>query len=312
MASASEALQRVENALNEVLLGKPEPIRLALACLLANGHLLIEDQPGVGKTTLAHALANAMGLEYRRVQFTSDLLPGDVLGVSVFEQGTGEFRFHPGPIFTQVLLADEINRAPPKTQSALLEAMEERQASVEGATRELPVPFFVIATQNPEEQVGTHPLPESQLDRFLMRIQLGYPDARAERALLERTAPASGTPLAAETHPILPHLAVPHQLRAWQDRVGEVHAEGAVLDYLQGLLAASRDRARFAHGLSPRAGLGLLRAARAHAFLDGRDYTTPDDIARVLPAVAGHRLRTREPETPERSVARLMECVPIP
>ncbi|WP_019626721.1 MoxR family ATPase [Thioalkalivibrio sp. ALJT] len=312
MASALEALQRVEHALNAVLLGKPEPIRLALACLLANGHLLIEDQPGVGKTTLAHALANTMGLEYRRVQFTSDLLPGDVLGVSVFDPGSGEFHFHPGPIFTQVLLADEINRAPPKTQSALLEAMEERQASVEGATRELPVPFFVIATQNPEEQVGTHPLPESQLDRFLMRIQLGYPDARAERALLERSAPTTSSSATAEMHPPLPHLAGPQQLRDWQARVGEVHAAGAVLDYLQDLLTASRDRARFSRGLSPRAGLGLLRAARAQAFLDGRHYTTPDDIVRVLPAVAGHRLRTHEPESPAHSVARLMECVPIP
>lgn len=312
MPPATDALQQVEHALNEILLGKPEPVRLALACLLANGHLLIEDQPGVGKTTLAHALARAMNLDYRRVQFTSDLLPGDVLGVSVFEQGSGEFRFHPGPIFTQVLLADEINRAPPKTQSALLEAMEERQASVEGATRELPVPFFVIATQNPEEQVGTHPLPESQLDRFLMRIQLGYPDARAERALLERGSPAQSASPLADSHPAPPSLVVPHQLREWQEQASGIHVEGAVLDYLQGLLAASRDRAHFAHGLSPRAGLGLLRAARAHALLDGRDYATPDDIARVLPAVAGHRLRAREPETPERSVAHLMECVPTP
>ncbi|WP_018875629.1 MoxR family ATPase [Thioalkalivibrio sp. ALE31] len=312
MPSAQEALQQIEHALNEVLLGKPEPVRLALACLLANGHLLIEDQPGVGKTTLAHALARAMALDYQRVQFTSDLLPGDVLGVSIFEQGSGEFRFHPGPVFTQVLLADEINRAPPKTQSALLEAMEERQASVEGATRALPVPFFVIATQNPEEQVGTHPLPESQLDRFLMRIQLGYPDAGAERALLERSGPAPTAAPVAETHPTPPSLAAPHQLREWQDQVAGVHADAAVLDYLQGLLSASRDRARFAHGLSPRAGLGLLRAARAHAFLDGRDYTTPDDVVRVLPSVAGHRLRPREPQSPERTVARLMECVPTP
>ncbi len=312
MPPAPDALQKAETALNEILLGKPEPVRLALACLLANGHLLIEDQPGVGKTTLAHALARAMNLDYRRLQFTSDLLPGDVLGVSVFEQGSGEFRFHPGPVFTQVLLADEINRAPPKTQSALLEAMEERQASVEGATRTLPVPFFVIATQNPEEQVGTHPLPESQLDRFLMRIQLGYPDARAERALLERSGPAPVAAPQMETHPPPPNLATPYQLRAWQDEIAGIHAEGSVLDYLQALLAASRDGARFAHGLSPRAGLGLLRVARAHAFLDGRDYVTPDDIARVLPAVAGHRVRAREAEGPERTVARLLECVPIP
>ncbi|WP_018649474.1 MULTISPECIES: MoxR family ATPase [unclassified Thioalkalivibrio] len=307
MPAANEALHQVENALNDILLGKPDRVRLALTCLLANGHLLIEDQPGVGKTTLAHALAAAMNLDYRRVQFTSDLLPGDVLGVSVFEQSSGEFRFHPGPIFTQVLLADEINRAPPKTQSALLEAMEERQASVEGATRPLPEPFFVIATQNPEEQVGTHPLPESQMDRFLMRIELGYPDVRAERALLER----GGGAAAPVAHPAPSAIVTPEDLQGWQSRINQVHAEPVVLDYLQDLIQASRDRARFAHGLSPRAGLGLLRAARAHAFLDGRDYVTPDDLADVLPAVSGHRIRAREPDTPARTVERLLECVPV-
>ena len=307
MPAANEALHQVESALNDILLGKPDRVRLALTCLLANGHLLIEDQPGVGKTTLAHALAAAMNLDYRRVQFTSDLLPGDVLGVSVFEQSSGEFRFHPGPIFTQVLLADEINRAPPKTQSALLEAMEERQTSVEGATRPLPQPFFVIATQNPEEQVGTHPLPESQMDRFLMRIELGYPDARAERALLER----GGGAAAPVAHPAPSAIVTPEDLQGWQSRINQVHAEPVVLDYLQDLIQASRDRARFAHGLSPRAGLGLLRAARAHAFLDGRDYVTPDDLADVLPAVSGHRIRAREPDTPARTVERLLECVPV-
>ena len=302
MTTGTDALQRVEQALNRILLGKPRAIRLALTCLLANGHLLIEDLPGVGKTTLAHALARAMNLDYRRVQFTSDLLPGDVLGVSVFEQGSGEFRFHPGPIFTQVLLADEVNRAPPKTQSALLEAMEERQASVEGATRDLPEPFFVIATQNPEEQVGTHPLPESQMDRFLMRIELGYPDPRAERDLLERRGDTG--------HPAPETMATPEQLAEWQAAVDAVHADPKVLDYLQELISASRDTARFAHGLSPRAGVGLLRAARAHAFLDGRDYITPDDIARILPAVAGHRVRARDPQDPARTVEALLECVP--
>ncbi len=302
MTTGTDALQRVEQALNQILLGKPRAIRLALTCLLANGHLLIEDLPGVGKTTLAHALARAMNLDYRRVQFTSDLLPGDVLGVSVFEQGSGEFRFHPGPIFTQVLLADEVNRAPPKTQSALLEAMEERQASVEGATRDLPEPFFVIATQNPEEQVGTHPLPESQMDRFLMRIELGYPDPRAERDLLERRGKTG--------HPAPETMATPEQLAEWQASVDAVHADPKVLDYLQELIGASRDTARFAHGLSPRAGVGLLRAARAHAFLDGRDYITPDDIARILPAVAGHRVRARDPQDPARTVETLLECVP--
>lgn len=305
MPSATEALQQVENTLNSILIGKPGPVRLALTCLLANGHLLIEDQPGVGKTTLAHALAGALNLDYERVQFTSDLLPGDVLGVSVFEQGSAQFRFHPGPIFTQVLLADEINRAPPKTQSALLEAMEERQASVEGATRALPEPFFVIATQNPEEQVGTHPLPESQLDRFLMRIELGYPDAAAERALLERGGQS------AAAHPAPESLAQAQHLREWQERAAAVHVEPVVYDYLLDLLRTSRDRTRFAHGLSPRAGLGLLRAARAHAFIDARDYLTPDDIAHVLPAVAGHRLRPLEPEPAERTVSRLLECVPV-
>ncbi|WP_018861460.1 MULTISPECIES: MoxR family ATPase [unclassified Thioalkalivibrio] len=307
MPAANEALHQVESALNDILLGKPDRVRLALTCLLANGHLLIEDQPGVGKTTLAHALAAAMNLDYRRVQFTSDLLPGDVLGVSVFEQGSGEFRFHPGPIFTQILLADEINRAPPKTQSALLEAMEERQASVEGTTRPLPEPFFVIATQNPEEQVGTHPLPESQMDRFLMRIELGYPDTRAERALLER----GGAAVAPVAHPAPSAIVTPDDLQGWQSRIAQLHAEPVVLDYLQDLIQASRDRARFAHGLSPRAGLGLLRAARAHAYLDGRDYVTPDDLADVLPAVAGHRVRAREPDTPARTVERLLECVPV-
>jgi MoxR-like ATPase len=299
-----DALIRVEAALNRALLGKHEAVRLALVCLLANGHLLIEDQPGVGKTTLAHALAQVLGLEYRRIQFTSDLLPGDVVGVSVFEQAQSRFEFHPGPIFTQVLLADEVNRAPPKTQSALLEAMQERQVSVDGRTHPLPEPFFVIATQNPAEQIGTHPLPESQLDRFLMCIQLGYPDRDAERALLEGRGRSDGAgPMAPE--------AGTRELLGWQWAVSEVAARPALLDYLQALLRSSRDPALFRSGLSPRAGLGLLQAARAYALIDGRSFVTPDDLQRVLPAVAAHRIAAREPGSGAATVARLLECVPV-
>lgn len=296
-------LVRVEETLNRVLLGKPEAVRLALVCLLANGHLLIEDLPGVGKTTLAHALAQVLGLDYRRIQFTSDLLPGDVVGVSVFEQARARFEFHPGPIFAQVLLADEVNRAPPKTQSALLEAMQEHQVSVDGRTYDLPEPFFVIATQNPAEQVGTHPLPESQLDRFLMCIELGFPDSAAERALLEGTGRGdSSAPLAAE--------AGPEDLMAWQREVSAVIARPALLDYVQALLRGSRDPALFRSGLSPRAGLGLLRAARAYALIDGRGFVTPDDVRAVLPSVAIHRVASREPQPGAATIAGLLECAP--
>jgi MoxR-like ATPase len=296
-------LVRVEETLNRVLLGKPEAVRLALVCLLANGHLLIEDRPGVGKTTLAHALAQVLGLDYRRIQFTSDLLPGDVVGVSVFEQSRSRFEFHPGPIFAQVLLADEVNRAPPKTQSALLEAMQEHQVSVDGRTYDLPEPFFVIATQNPAEQIGTHPLPESQLDRFLMCIELGFPDAAAERALLEgggRTGSAG--PLAAE--------AGPEDLLGWQRAAAGVVARPALLDYVQALLRASRDPVLFRNGLSPRAGLGLLQAARAFALIDGRGFVTPDDVRAVLPSVAIHRVAARESQPGSLTMARLLECAP--
>lgn len=298
------ALNRVEASLNRVLLGKPEAVRLSLICLLANGHLLIQDQPGVGKTTLAHALAQVLGLNYRRIQFTSDLLPGDVLGVSVFEQARSRFEFHPGPIFTQVLLADEVNRAPPKTQSALLEAMQERQVSVDGNTYPLPEPFFVIATQNPLEQIGTHPLPESQLDRFLMCIELGYPDTESERALLE------GLGHRDDSGPV-PAEASPEALQTWQATVAAVTTTPPLLDYLQALLHASRDPALFQSGLSPRAGLGLLRAARASALLDGRTFATPDDVRRVLPALAVHRITSRDPGSREAAVDRLLERVPV-
>jgi MoxR-like ATPase len=266
-----------------VILGKELQIRLALTCLLARGHLLIEDIPGVGKTTLAHALATSLGLSFQRIQFTSDLLPADILGVSVYQRDTGSFRFHPGPIFTQMVLADEVNRATPKAQSALLEAMEEHQVTIEGETRRLPQPFFVIATQNPVTQVGTFPLPESQLDRFLMRIHLGYPDAQAERALLqgENRRDLLAT-LGAAFHD--------HELANLQSEVQHVHVSPALLDYVQALVGYTRTSAEYASGLSPRAALGLLHAARAWALIAGRTHVIPEDVQAVLPGVVGHRL----------------------
>ena len=272
-------------AINEVVLGKEPQVRLALACLLARGHLLIEDLPGMGKTTLGHTLARVLGLRMQRIQFTSDLLPGDILGTSVFERGSGKFVFHPGPIFAELVLADEINRATPKSQSALLEAMEEGQVTIEGATRPLPQPFFVIATQNPANQAGTFPLPESQLDRFLMRLSLGYPARDAERALLH------GTPRRTVL-PQLPALLDHAGLARLQDEVARVRTSDALVEYVLRLAEASR-REAFACGLSPRGSLALLGAARAWAFLAGRDYVIPEDVQAVLPAVAGHRLRDR-------------------
>jgi len=266
-----------------IILGKERQIRLALACLLARGHLLIEDLPGVGKTTLAHVLATTLGLNFNRVQFTSDLLPADILGVSIFERETGTFRFHAGPIFAQVVLADEVNRATPKTQSALLEAMEEQQVTMDGETHPLPRPFFVIATQNPLQQVGTFPLPESQLDRFLMRIALGYPDREAERALL---AGRDRREMLAELAPAM----TPQELAATQEQVRTVHAAPALIDYVQALVAFSRRDPAFDIGLSPRAGLALLQGARAWALLAGRDHVVPEDVQAVLPYIAGHRL----------------------
>jgi len=266
-----------------VLRGKRSVIELAVVSLLADGHLLIEDVPGVGKTTLAQALAVSLGLRFARVQFTSDLMPSDLLGVSVFERSREAFVFHPGPVFTQVLLADEINRAGPRTQSALLEAMEERQVSVDQRTHALPSPFFVAATQNPAEHLGTHPLPESQLDRFLMRISLGYPDRASERSLLagdDRRAQVAA----------LPALLDAHSLHALQAQVQQVHAADALLDYLQDLIAATRSGRWFLQGLSPRAGIAVLRAARAQALLSGRDYVAPDDVRAILPQTIAHRL----------------------
>ncbi len=272
--------------LEQIVLGKRHQVELALACLLARGHLLIEDVPGVGKTTLAHALARVLGLHFQRIQFTSDLLPADVLGVSVYDRETGGFTFHPGPIFAQLVLADEINRATPKTQSALLEAMEEGQITVEGETRSLPRPFFVIATQNPAHQIGTFPLPESQLDRFLMRISLGYPEPRAERALLLGT---DRRDLLRQMRPAADASA----LESAQNRVTGIHVSDAVVDYVQALVEHTRYAGLFEHGLSPRAAQGLLRAAQAWATIQGRDYVLPDDVQVVFEPVAAHRLQAR-------------------
>ena len=282
-AQLARLLSRLTNQISTIIVGKQPQIEDCIACLLAGGHLLIEDVPGVGKTTLAHALAVSLGLNFSRVQFTADLMPSDLIGVTVFERSKEAFAFHPGPVFTQVLLADEINRAGPKTQSALLEAMEEQQVTVDNETRPLPRPFFVIATQNPSDQLGTYPLPESQLDRFLMCITLGYPDRASERALL------SGE----DRRELVGRLGAvmsPAELVLAQAEVFKVHASAALLDYLQALLAASRSGQWFVDGLSPRAGLAVLRAARAHALLGQRDYVAPDDIQAILPQTAAHRL----------------------
>jgi len=278
------SLQRVADQAGRVILGKERQIRLALACLLARGHLLIEDLPGVGKTTLAHVLAKLLGLNFHRIQFTSDMLPADIIGVSVYDRDNASFKFHPGPVFSQFILADEVNRATPKTQSALLEAMEEHQVTAEGETRRLPEPFFVIATQNPSHQIGTFPLPESQLDRFLMRIELGYPDRDAERALLQGVERRD---LIIALDPCLE----PGELMELQGNVRSVHASPALLDYIQALVEHTRRSPQYTNGLSPRAALALLHASRAWALLEGRDKVLPEDVQAVLPGVAGHRLR---------------------
>ena len=283
MENAQPKLKSLLDQLNTVMVGKAAQVQDCVVCLLAGGHLLIEDVPGVGKTTLAHALARTFGLQFARVQFTSDLMPGDLLGVSVYERGREGFVFHPGPVFTQVLLADEINRASPKAQSALLEAMEEKQVTIEGETRALPWPFFVIATQNPYDQLGTFALPESQLDRFLMRISVGYPDRAAERLLL------AGTDRRDMLADMLPILS-PEDLLALQRQVQQVHAAEPLLNYLQDLIAATRSGRWFIQGLSPRAGIAVLRAARAQALVSGRDYVAPDDIQAILPQTVAHRL----------------------
>jgi MoxR-like ATPase len=302
------ALQGALAALEKIILGKPEQIRLCVACLLARGHLLIEDVPGVGKTTLAHALAHVLGLAWQRVQFTSDLLPADIIGVSVFDRATQQFDFRKGPIFTQLLLADEVNRASPRTQSALLEAMEERQVSADVTTYRLPDPFFVVATQNPHEQLGTFALPESQLDRFLMRVTLGYPDAAHERELLKNGARR-------DLLQAIPPALKPDGVIELQSAIRNVFISDALLDYAQALVARTRERADLKLGLSPRAGQGLMRAAQAWAFIAGRNAVLPDDIQAVFPPVAAHRLERRDASLGAGSVGiatELIRAVPVP
>jgi MoxR-like ATPase len=307
---AMEALRKLQallDQLNTVIVGKPAQVRDCVACLLAGGHLLIEDVPGVGKTTLAHALARSFGLQFSRVQFTADLMPSDLLGVSIYERATEAFVFHPGPVFAQVLLADEINRASPKTQSALLEAMEEKQVTVEGQTRPLPLPFFVIATQNPHDELGTYALPESQLDRFLMRVSLGYPDRAAERELLN----------GADRRGMLEQMRsmlTPAELQAAQQKVLQVHAAGPLISYVQDLVAATRTGRWFLQGLSPRAGIAVMRAAKAQALLAGRDYVAPDDVQAILPQTVAHRLIPigDAGRGPMEQVRAMMEAVPLP
>ena len=306
-AALQQLTQRLLNQLNTVIVGKSAQVHDAVACLLAGGHLLIEDVPGVGKTTLAHALSRSFGLQFSRVQFTSDLMPSDLSGVSVYERGSEQFVFHPGPVFAQVLLADEINRASPRTQSALLEAMEERQVTVEGETRPLPSPFFVIATQNPLDQLGTYALPESQLDRFHMRLSLGYPDRQAERELLQghdrRTMLAQ-----------LPAVLGPGELSALQKHIQTIHTAAPVLDYLQDLVAATRNGRWFVQGLSPRAAIAVVRAGQAQAFLSGRNYVAPDDIAAILPQTIAHRLSPlhNAGRGAQEQVRAMVEATPLP
>lgn len=304
---SQQLLTHTSNAISTIILGKHRQIQLALSCMLAGGHLLIEDLPGVGKTTLSLTLAKVFGLHFQRIQFTSDLLPADVLGVSIYDNKTQSFNFHQGPVFTQVLLADEINRSTPKTQSALLEAMEEKQVTQDGVTRSLPQPFFVVATQNPMEQVGTFPLPESQLDRFLMRLTMGYPDQQAEMELLKGS----------NRHDMIEQLATviqPEQLLTLQKLVEQIHMSQATLDYVLALIRSSRLSPWFISGLSPRAGLALQKCARAWALLHGRDHVLPEDIQQVLPSVAAHRLQIH-PEHQDKSIddliTLLIQQVPV-
>ncbi len=297
------SLKLLIDSANQIILGKDQQIRLAVCCLLAKGHLLIEDIPGVGKTTLAHTLAKLLGLQYQRIQFTSDILPADIIGASIFDSHSQDFRFLPGPVFNQMILADEINRSTPKAQSALLEAMEEHQVTVEGKTYALPEPFFVIATQNPAHQIGTFPLPESQLDRFLMRIELGYPNQQAERELLTGK----------NRHAMIESLPVtlpPEQLFQLQQAVTQVHVSDALLDYLQAIINFTRESSDYHCGLSPRAGLALLTAAQSWAFIEQRDAVIPEDIQAVLPSVAGHRLRSGSTDS-DSIVAPLLEHVGV-
>ena len=302
---AITALSKVIDVANQIILGKEDVIRLALTCLIARGHLLIEDIPGVGKTTLAHVLATTLGLSFQRIQFTSDLLPADILGVSVYDRDNGSFSFHAGPIFSQLILADEVNRATPRTQSALLEAMEERQITLEGETRPLPEPFFVIATQNPSHQIGTFPLPESQLDRFMMCLRLGYPDSKAERELLKGR---NRRELLAETRSVM----TPEQLLHIQSQVETIHVSDALLDYLQDLLEFSRLSSDLNGGLSPRSGLAILHCSQAWALLHGRAHVLPEDLQAILPSVIGHRLVHSQETNPASAAEALIKQVPIP
>jgi MoxR-like ATPase len=308
ITNTKDTLDKIVEEIGRVILGKEQAIRLSLTCLLARGHLLIEDLPGVGKTTLSHVLASTLGLDYQRIQFTSDLLPADILGISIYDRDSSSFSFHPGPIFSQLILADEVNRATPRAQSALLEAMEESQVTIEGKTRSLPEPFFVIATQNPSNQVGTFPLPESQLDRFTMRIELGYPDNEAERELLKGT----------DRRELLKHITATidsEQLVVMQAQADSIHVSEALLDYLQDLLEYSRRSADYTNGLSPRAGLAVLRCARAWALIHGHPQVLPEDIQQVLPSVIAHRLNRVENNgqlTQKDNAAHLIKQVPIP
>jgi MoxR-like ATPase len=302
------SLERVIQQAGKVILGKERQIRMAVACLLAGGHLLIEDIPGVGKTILAHVLAKLLGMNFHRIQFTSDMLPADIIGVSVYDRDKASFMFHPGPIFSQMILADEVNRATPKTQSALLEAMQEHQVTTEGETRRLFESFFVVVIQNPAHQVGTFPLPESQLDRFLMRIELGYPDHDAERALLQGVDRR-------DMISAIDACLTPGELMDLQARVRSVHAAPALLDYIQALVDHTRRSPAYATGLSPRAALALLLASRAWALIDGRDKAIPEDVQAVLPGIAGHRLRPVHDGVQHSSIETakgLISAVPIP
>lgn len=300
-------LQEVVQALNKIILGKPGQIKLAIVCLLAKGHLLIEDLPGMGKTTLAHAIAKVLGLDFQRIQFTSDLLPGDIIGSAIYRRSDETFKFHEGPIFTQVILADEVNRATPKSQSALLEAMEEYQVTVDGVSRKLPEPFFVIATQNPFHQIGTYPLPESQLDRFLIRISLGYPAREVERQLFSGQ---DSRALIENLEPVLNGSS----LMLMQEAVDQVNVTDTLYEYLQDLVAATRQSNQWSHGLSPRGGLALLRAAKSWAVLEQRDFVIPEDIQAVWLAVTEHRLMSQSSSTPsvDSPVANILKSTPIP
>ena len=297
-------LQNVFSQLNALILGKDAVMRQLMACILAGGHVLLEDVPGVGKTTLAHGLASVLGLGYHRVQFTNDMLPADLLGVNVFQPSDGQFKFHPGPIFQHFLLADEINRASPKMQSALLEAMEEKQVSVDGKTYRLPKPFLVIATQNPVEQLGTFPLPESQLDRFMMRLSMGYPVADAERRLYFQGDRR-------QMLPALKAMANAEILQQWQAAAMQTTFSQQAADYVYRLVSATRQPGRFVLGLSPRAGLAVVNAAKAWAFLEGRDHVLPEDIKAVWIPVANHRLQALQPQPAERLLEEMLNQVPV-